>query len=61
MDFNFWGKQQVVYSERIINLQHLMQRIKEAVALGTPDILQNVWGESCNTVWTFIEVKMEPM
>lgn len=34
-----------VYSDRILNVQHLLQRIQKAVALITPDILENVWRE----------------
>lgn len=36
---------QQVYSERIVNLLHLIQGIQEAVTLITPDIQQNVWRE----------------
>jgi hypothetical protein len=46
LDFYFWGYvRQIIYSVRVHNIQHLKQRIKEAVASVTPDVLGRVWQE----------------
>jgi hypothetical protein len=46
LDFYFWGYvQQSVYSVRIHNIQHSKQRIREAAASVTPDVLGRVWRE----------------
>lgn len=46
MDFYFWGHvKQYVYSEHIVNIRHLKQRIQSGVALVTRDILRSVWRE----------------
>lgn len=47
MDFYLWGSP--VYRERIMNEEHLIQQIQEAVALITTEILHNVW----QCVYTF--------
>lgn len=47
MDFYLWGSP--VYRERIMNEEHLIQQIQEAVALKTTEILHNVW----QSVYTF--------
>jgi hypothetical protein len=46
LDFYFWGYvKQTVYSVRIHNIQHSKQRIREAAASVTPDVLGRVWQE----------------
>jgi hypothetical protein len=35
----------IVYSIRVDNIQHLKQRIREAAASVTPDVLGRVWQE----------------
>jgi hypothetical protein len=46
LDFYFLGYvKQIVYSVRIHNIQHLKQRIREAAASVTPDVLGRVCQE----------------
>lgn len=47
LDFFLWGHlKSIVYSEKICNIAHLRQRIVEALASVTPDMLLNTWKET---------------
>lgn len=42
-DFHFWGHVvQQVYSEKIMNVEHFIKKIRETAAIITPRILQYV-------------------
>lgn len=46
LDFFFWGHiKNVVYSEKIRDINHLRERIVTAVGTVTPDMLVNTWRE----------------
>lgn len=47
LDFFLWGHvKNIVYSEKIRDIAHLRERIVEAVASVTPDMLLNTWKET---------------
>lgn len=46
LDFFFWGYiKNVVYSEKVRDLVHLRERISDAIATVTPDMIQRTWQE----------------
>lgn len=46
LDFFFWGYvKNLVYAEKIRDLQHLRERIYAAITTVTPEMLQNTWRE----------------
>ena len=46
LDFFFWGYvKQCVYSVRINDIDHLKERIRDAIHSVTPDVLLRVWNE----------------
>ena len=46
LDFFLWGYiKNIVYAEKIKNIQHLQERITSAIETVTKDIIQKTWQE----------------
>jgi len=46
LEFFLWGYiKNIVYTEKIRNIQHLQERITSAIETVTRDIIQNTWQE----------------